>query len=211
MKLIFIGPPGVGKGSYAKALAKKYNLFHISSGDLLREEIKNKTELGKKVESIMEAGQLVPDDIIVEMIIKKIDKVDNYILDGFPRNIHQAILLDKKINIDAVVEFYAGDELIIKRISGRRVCEKCGAIYHILFKPPKKEGICDFCGGRLIQRKDDTPEVIKERLKVYEETARPLLEHYRDKLIRIDGSASIPEVVEVLEARLKEKGFQLQQ
>lgn len=204
MKIIFLGPPGSGKGTYASRLSPILNVPHISTGDILRENVKRETELGRTASEYMEKGKLVPDKIIISMIKERISQEDcrnGFILDGFPRTINQAKELDRITEIDAVINLAVPEDIIIKRLTARRVCEKCGAIYNILTLKPKEEGICDRCGGRLIQRKDDTEEVIKKRLEVYKETAKPIIEFYENKKKLYDieinqADASVEEGVE---------------
>ena len=186
MNIIMLGAPGAGKGTISSRLKEIYNLPHIATGDIFRENIKNETELGKKAKDFIDKGKLVPDDITINMMIDRISKDDcknGYILDGFPRTLAQADGLDKQLKninskIDLALLVEADEETLIKRLSGRRVCEKCGATYHIEHLKPKTDGICDVCGGKLIIRKDDTEEVIKDRLKTYHEQTEPLIEYY---------------------------------
>ncbi len=212
MRLVFLGPPGVGKGTYASAISKKYGIPHISTGDIFREEIKKGSELGKKVKSYVDAGKLVPDDIVIEVVKRRLSMDDckkGFILDGFPRTLAQAEALDKITKIDLALNFVAPDEVIIERISGRRVCLKCGAIYHVVYMPPKVRGVCDKCGGSLIQREDDKPEVVKERLAIYRERFSPIIDYYKKKGILVEVYAGepaekvIPKIIKVLE----EHGF----
>lgn len=189
MKLILLGPPGGGKGTIAKRLQKEFNMPVISTGVILREEIERKTRLGKKVQNIMNKGRLVPDEVITEIIkerIKQEDCKNGYIFDGFPRNIEQANSLEKlnkELNeyIDYVFYFEIPFSEIIKRLSNRRVCKKCGTNYNLLFNPPQKDNICDICGGELYQRDDDKEETIKNRLKVFAEQTLPLKKYYKEK------------------------------
>ena len=183
MKIVLLGSPGVGKGTYASMIKDKYHLAHISTGDLWRAEIKNETELGKKAKVAYDRGEILPDDTTIQLLKKRLEKKDakNFLLDGFPRNIAQAEALEKITKIDLVVNFYASDKVIMHRLTGRRICRKCGAIFHTMTRKPKKEGICDLCGGELYQRADEMPEVIKDRLKVYREKTRPLEDYYRKK------------------------------
>ena len=186
MNIIMLGAPGAGKGTISSRLKEIYNLPHIATGDIFRENIKNETELGKKAKDFIDKGKLVPDDITINMMIDRISKDDcknGYILDGFPRTLAQADGLDKQLKninskIDLALLVEADEETLIKRLSGRRVCEKCGATYHIEHLKPKTDGVCDVCGGKLIIRKDDTEEVIKDRLKTYHEQTEPLIEYY---------------------------------
>lgn len=208
MKLIFLGPPGAGKGTYATYAAKEYGIVHVSTGDLLRAEVKKETELGKEIGEIIQKGNLVPDRMITDLLKKRFEEPDckkGYILDGFPRNIPQVhILKDDNIEFEHVINFTATKETIIKRLSGRRTCKKCGAIYHIINIPPKKEGVCDKCGGELYQREDQKEEVVKHRLEVYEEQTKPLIEHFRKEgsLIDIDADKKAEEVWEELKKLL---------
>ena len=178
MRLILLGAPGAGKGTQAEILASKLSIPTISTGNILREAIKNGTETGLKAKSFMDKGMLVPDDVIIGVVKERLqepDCADGFILDGVPRTIAQAKVLEQAgIRFDAVVALEVPDDLIIERMSGRRVCENCGASYHIVNIPPKKEGVCDVCGGALKQRKDDDPETVKDRLGVYNKITEPL-------------------------------------
>jgi adenylate kinase len=212
MRLVFIGPPGIGKGTYAKAISQKYGIPHISTGDIFREEIARGTELGQKVKYYVERGLLVPDEIVIEVVKKVLQSPmcsKGFILDGFPRTLKQAEELDKFTKIDLVFLFEAPLEIIIERVSGRLVCPKCGAIYHIKWRPPKTPGICDVCGTPLIRRKDDEPEVVRERYRIYKETFAPIIEYYRRKglLVEIDSSRDADAVIADIERVLKEKGL----
>lgn len=199
MKLVFFGPPGAGKGTIAVKLAEQLGIPHISTGDLFRAAIKNQTELGVKVKAILDSGALVPDEVTVDLVRERISEDDTksgYILDGFPRTIPQAEALAGIDSIDAVINFAVDEPIIIARLSGRRTCSKCGFIHHVEYLPPKQEGICDRCGGELIQREDDSETSIKNRLAVYQKQTAPLLEYYRNKGLSIDIDASPkPEVV----------------
>jgi adenylate kinase len=195
MNLIFLGAPGAGKGTLAAILSKDYGIPQISTGDLFRAAVKEGSELGRKVQGIMEKGELVPDSVTVELVRERLAKPDaqeGYILDGFPRTVAQADALADFQKIDAVINFSISDELVIRRLSGRRVCRSCGAIYHIENMPPKVEGTCDRCGGELYIRDDDKIESIKNRLRVYKEQTEPLIEYYGDRqlLQEIDSSKS---------------------
>ena len=206
MKIIMLGAPGAGKGSQASRIATEYQLPHISTGDIFRANLKEETELGKKAKSFMDKGELVPDDITIAMLLERIHKEDcknGYILDGFPRTIPQAealkeALAKKDEKIDLALDVEASDELIIKRMAGRRTCPACGAIYHIVTLPPKTEGICDRCGADLIQRKDDNEETVKNRLKIYHEVTEPLISYYKKEgiLEEIDGAEELDKVFE---------------
>ncbi len=206
MKIIMLGAPGAGKGTQAKMLSEKYDIPHISTGDIFRANIKNNTELGKKAKSYMDAGQLVPDELVVDLVVDRIKAKDcfkGFILDGFPRTIPQAEALDYALNnqnekIDYAINVDVPDEDIIERMSGRRACVGCGATYHLVYNPTKKEGICDVCGEKLILRDDDKPETVKKRLQVYHEQTQPLIDHYEKKgaLLTVDGTQDIKVVFE---------------
>jgi adenylate kinase len=194
MKLLIIGPQGSGKGTQAKKIAKHYNLKHISTGDIFRKNIKEETELGRLAKSFLDTGKLVPDDVTNKIVEDALSKEENFILDGYPRNLSQAEFLDKVIKIDNVVLINLDDEEVLKRLSGRRTCPICGEIYHINFKPPKVFGKCDHDDGNLFQRDDDKPDAIIKRLEIYHNETAPLVEHYSNKIVEIDGSLSIDEV-----------------
>ena len=202
MNIILLGPPGTGKGTIAQFIEKTFGLRQISSGDLLREQVKEKTTIGKKVEPIMKEGKLVPDEIILKLITRKVRQLGKtgFVLDGFPRNLEQAKLLDEmlkkeKIGTDIALEISTDEEVIVKRLSARRQCRKCGKIYGIDIKP-EKEGVCDNCGGELFMREDDRPEVIKYRLQLYNERTQPLIDYYleKEKLKSIDGNMHLEEI-----------------
>ncbi|MBU1863949.1 MAG: adenylate kinase [Candidatus Omnitrophica bacterium] len=189
MNLVLLGPPGAGKGTQATVISKKYKISHISTGEILRNRIKDGSELGKQVKSYVESGKLVPDDLVIQMVQERLQKEDcaeGFILDGFPRNENQAEVLEaclKGLNkqLDSALNFDASEHVILERLTGRRVCEKCSGNFHIKNMPPKVEGICDGCGSGLVQRKDDNEETIKKRLAVYRESAQPLLDYYEKK------------------------------
>lgn len=196
MNLIFLGAPGAGKGTHAAVLAKKLDIPAISTGDIIREALKSGTEMGLKAKVYADAGKLVPDEIVIGIIRERLSKADckkGFILDGFPRTIPQAEALDKMVRIDKVVELDTSEAVILKRLSGRRVCSKCGATYNVDTMPSKVAGICDKCAGTLIQRKDDMPETVKERLKVYHTQTEPLVGFYRKqgKLAVVDGGKEL--------------------
>jgi adenylate kinase len=185
MNLIIFGPPGSGKGTYATRLETKLGTTPIAMGDIFREAIKQGTQLGKKVEGYLKSGQLVPDDVVVEVLREKIKQKKGgkgFILDGFPRTIAQAQALEKIARIDTIINLQVPEWIIVARLSSRRICKNCSAVYNILYLKPKTEGICDVCGGPLYQREDDTEDVIKDRIKVYEKQTRPLLEYYKGKV-----------------------------
>ena len=199
MNMIFLGAPGAGKGTQAEVVCKELNIPAISTGNMLREAVKNGTEAGLKAKSFMDAGELVPDDVVIGMLKDRIaqpDAQNGFILDGFPRTVEQAEALDKMgVNIDKVVEINVSDEAITARMSGRRVCEGCGNSYHIEYKPTKVEGICDACGAKVVQRIDDKPETVQARLKTYHEKTAPLKDYYekRGKLVTVEGQNEIAE------------------
>lgn len=198
MNIVFLGPPGAGKGTQAEKLARTFNIPHISTGDILREEIKAASELGKLAQSYIDDGNLIPDDVAVGIIknrLRRPDAAGGYILDGFPRTIPQAEMLEKLLEelddrLDRVIYLDASIKVVIPRLSGRRVCEKCGKIYHIKNMPPEQEGICDICGGKLSQRPDDRPEAIRQRFEVYREKTADLIGWYDRKglLSRFDAN-----------------------
>lgn len=184
MKIIFLGPPGAGKGTYASRLNPILKLPHISSGDMVRDEIKAQTELGKLMKEYSDKGKLGPDEIMIKILAKRLRKPDckkGCILDGFPRTIKQAGALERIMKIDLVINLNVPDQIIIKRLSNRLTCKKCGTIYNKLTLKPKKDNICDKCGGELYQREDDKPKIIQERLNVYRKKTEPLIEHYKKK------------------------------
>jgi adenylate kinase len=197
MNLIFLGAPGAGKGTLATQLSKEYDIPQISTGDIFRSAVKEGSELGRKVQGIMEKGDLVPDALTIELVKERLtlqDAQNGYVLDGFPRTIAQADALSSFQKIDMVINFKISDDVVIRRLSGRRVCRSCGAIYHVENMPPKAEGKCDTCGGELYTRDDDTIESIKNRLRVYKEQTEPLIEYYRGKgLLRDIDSSTSPE------------------
>jgi len=203
MNIVLLGSPGVGKGTYAKRISKIYDIPQISTGDMFREALKNQTEIGIEAKSYMDKGELVPDEItikIVEERLKHDDCKNGFMLDGFPRTIAQANALSEISKIDKVLNFVANDEIIIERLSGRRVCSECGTIFHVKNIPPKIEGICDVCDGKLIQREDDKPDSIKKRLDVYKNQTAPLIGYYKEKgiLAEIDASKPIEKVDEII-------------
>ena len=202
MKFIIFGPPGAGKGTYASMLASRLKIAQISTGDIIREEIKQDTDLGKKSVGFVSTGELVPDEIVIELLREEIDKPSSkngFILDGYPRTIEQAKALDDMEAIDAVIRLIVPERVIIKRLSSRRICKRCGAVYNIRYLRPKTEGVCNLCGGALYQREDDKPDVIKERLRVYEAQTQPLISYYHGKVpfanIECDSVDIPPDVV----------------
>ena len=202
-RCVFLGAPGAGKGTQAKKVAAVASLAHISTGDMLREEVKAATPLGLKAKSFMDLGQLVPDDVIIGMVqarIRKPDARSAWILDGFPRTLPQAEALDKSLSgaaaLSHVISFAVPETVLFGRLTGRRTCSKCGAIWHVEHQPTKKAGVCDRCGGELVQRSDDRPEAVGKRLEVYRSQTSPLLAYYRDRRIlrEIDANRS-PDIV----------------
>jgi adenylate kinase len=204
VRLVLLGPPGAGKGTQARALAALWGIPQVSSGDLLRAVVREDSDLGREAASYMDRGQLVPDELVLKLIAERLKNKDarkGFILDGFPRNVSQAEALGKGLDraglkLDKAVAVIVPDEEIVKRISGRRTCAKCNAMYHIAFEPPAKPGVCDKCGGELYQREDDAEETVRERLKVFAEATRPLLDHYGQQglLAQVDGVGSTDEV-----------------
>lgn len=207
--VILMGPPASGKGTQAVRLSKELNILHLSTGDLLRENIKNQTELGKKAKSYIDAGQLVPDDLVLSILFERMGQADakkGVLLDGFPRTVAQAKALDNHFTNEQVyiINLKVPDEIILRRSTGRVTCKSCGSIYNIYFAPPSKEGTCDKCSGELIQRADDKLETVQNRLKVYYEQTQPVLEHYKDELIQIDGNRPPDEVFHDLRNAVKQ-------
>lgn len=212
MKIIMLGAPGAGKGTQAKMIADKYGVPHISPGDIFRANIKNGTELGMEAKKYMDQGLLVPDELTVRILLDRVAQDDcknGYVLDGFPRTIPQAEVLDSELtklgdHIDYAINVDVPDENIVKRMSGRRACLTCGATYHIEHVPPKKEGICDVCGSELVLRDDDKPETVKNRLNVYHEQTQPLIDFYTEKgvLKTVDGTVPMEEVFAAITAIL---------
>ena len=197
MKLILLGAPGAGKGTQAEKIVEKYGIPAVSTGNIIRAALKAGTEMGLKAKSFMDAGQLVPDDVVIGIIKDRLQEKDcenGFILDGFPRTIPQAQALeDMGVDIDKVLDIEVPDEKITARMSGRRVCSKCANSYHLLYKKPKTEGVCDACGGELIQRKDDAPETVQARLKEYHEMTEPLKDFYKKlgKLVIVEGQEEV--------------------
>ncbi len=198
MRIILLGPPGCGKGTQGQLLEKQYGLPKISTGDLLRQAVKEKSTLGKKAETAMNLGELVSDDLVVEMVKERILKEDcrlGYILDGFPRTIFQAGRLEETgpLYLQLVLDIGISEKTVVERLSARRICSKCGAIFNLLAKMPEKEGVCDICDGKLIQRDDDAPDVIRKRLRVYYENTQPLIEYYQKRKLyqSVNGEGNV--------------------
>lgn len=211
MRLVLLGPPGVGKGTQASAIVENYHIPHISTGDIFRANIKQGTDLGKQAKEYMDKGLLVPDDLVVSIVKDRLIEEDcqaGFLLDGFPRTIKQAEILDQElsnmnISLDKVLNIYADKEILIERAVGRRICKVCGKAYHVDFNPPKEIGICDLDGGDLFQREDDTEETVATRIEVYESQTEPLIKYYEDKgiIVNINGTQPIEKVSkEIIEA-----------
>lgn len=204
MKIIMLGAPGAGKGTQAKKIAAKYEIPHISTGDIFRANIKNGTELGKKAKTYMDQGLLVPDELVVDLVVDRVNQEDcskGYVLDGFPRTIPQAEALDKALaaqgqKMDYAIDVDVPDQNIVQRMGGRRACVGCGATYHLVYAAPKTEGICDTCGAELILRDDDKPETVEKRLGVYHEQTQPLIDYYTKAgiLKTVDGTVAMEDV-----------------
>lgn len=205
LRTILLGPPGAGKGTQAVKIVEKYSIPHISTGDIFRENIKNETELGNRAKAYMDRGELVPDELVVEIATDRLTKDDcknGFLLDGFPRTIFQAEKLDEFLTkrgekIDKVINIDVEKEALVKRITGRRVCKACGASYHVVNIPPRKDGVCDLCNGELVQRADDTEETVLNRIDVYNKQTKPLVDYY-DKagvIINIDGNKDLDDVL----------------
>lgn len=204
LKTVLLGPPGAGKGTQAVKIVEKYDIPHISTGDIFRENIKNGTELGKKAQEYMNKGELVPDDLVIDLATDRLladDCKDGFLLDGFPRTVYQAEKLDEFLaahgqKLDVVLDIEVEKEELITRLTGRRVCKSCGASFHVVNIPPKKEGICDFCGGELIQRTDDTVETVENRIEVYNSQTMPLVDYYKKagNIVTIDGALPLDTV-----------------
>ncbi|CAB1255959.1 adenylate kinase [Ruminococcaceae bacterium BL-6] len=197
MNLILLGAPGAGKGTQTENICERLSIPAISTGNIIREALKSGTEMGKQAKSYVDSGKLVPDEVVIGIIQERLahgDCRNGFVLDGFPRTIPQAEALDRMgIRIDKVVDLEVDDDVIVSRMSGRRVCESCGATYHLKYKLPAKEGVCDKCGGTLVQRRDDLPDTVKERLKVYHEQTEPLKSYYakQGKLFIVEGEEDV--------------------
>lgn len=204
LRTVLLGPPGAGKGTQAAKIVDKYGIPHISTGDIFRENIKKGTELGRKAQEYMNRGELVPDDLVIEIATTRLledDCRNGFLLDGFPRTVHQAEKLDEFLaahggQLDKVIDIAVGKDELMTRLTGRRVCKNCGASYHIVNIPPAKEGICDRCGGPLIQRADDNAETVANRIEVYEDQTKPLINYYEQagKIVHIDGTTGLENV-----------------
>lgn len=210
MKLVLLGAPGAGKGTQAEIISEKYDIPTISTGNIIRAALKNGTEMGLKAKAYIDSGRLVPDDVVIGIIKERLAQDDcknGFILDGFPRTIPQAEALDDmNITVDAALSIEVSDREIVKRMSGRRVCEKCGASYHIEFKKPKAEGICDACGGTLAIRKDDEPDTVLDRLDIYHKQTEPLKSYYKEagRLITVEGQKQVEDTTALVLTALSE-------
>ena len=210
MRIILLGAPGAGKGTQGALIAEEHGIERISTGDLLREAVRKGSELGTEAKQYMDAGELVPDDVILGMVREVLADLDGFILDGFPRTVDQAdgladILDDLDMALDAVVVIKVSDEELIKRLSGRRSCPDCNAVYNVHFDPPEEPGVCDKCGAELVQRSDDQPDTVKNRIEVYNRQTRPLIEYYETSDVAVeyvDGEQGLDEVHEAIEAAL---------
>ena len=204
--LILLGPPGAGKGTVAKRLAAEHGYLHLSTGDILREEVARGTELGKKAKAYMDAGELVPDELILAMVKERVAEKDGVLFDGFPRTLAQARGLEEFATVDMVVFLELDRDTVVRRLSARRVCPKCGALYNLLTQPPKEDERCDRCGAELIQRDDDKPEVISRRFQVYMRDSAPLVDYYREKgiLVRVDAARPPEEVYSAVVSAIRD-------
>jgi adenylate kinase len=208
LKIVLLGPPGSGKGTQTERLCSELKLVKISTGDLLREAVRNNTPLGVKAKSFMDAGKLVPNDLVVDLVKEKMKSVKGgVILDGFPRSLEQAQLLDRFAKIDLVIDIVVNEENLIKRLTMRRICKNCSSVYHLEYNPPKVEDKCDKCDGPLYQRSDDTEKTVRERLKVYKESTLPLTKFYKDKgiLRQVDGEGDISHVYQRILKAIRSK------
>ncbi len=214
MRLIVLGPPGGGKGTYSSRISEKYGIPHIATGDIFRREVDKGTKLGKEVKEYLDTGALVPDETVIEVVEKRLSEPDcenGFVLDGYPRTTKQAEALDDMTDIDLVINLKVSEDVIIERLSNRRICTECGEIYNLRSLQPEEEGICDKCGGELYQREDDKPEVIKKRLKEYERKTQPLINYYKEKGIVEDIIAKeekpIEEMMEKISTKIENAGI----
>ncbi len=215
MRLIIFGAPGAGKGTLSSRLASKLGIAQIATGDMIREEIKRNTDLGRTISSYVNKGELVPDEIVIEALQRRLDQPDSqngFILDGYPRTVEQAKALERITEIEAIIRIKIPESILVERLANRIICRKCGAVYNMKYLEPKKSGVCDICGGDLYQRTDDKPEVIRERFRVYEMDTQPIMEHYKEKIpfvdIRYRSIKTPPEVmIERILQGLRESGI----
>jgi len=204
-KIVLLGPPGSGKGTQAEMLEDELGLIRLSTGDLLREAVRNQTELGLKAKTFMDSGGLVPNELVIGLMKERIDQLEGgFILDGFPRTVQQADVLDGIVDLDAAINLDVDDEELVSRLTKRRSCPQCNAVYHLMYKPPKKENVCDKCSSNLYQRTDDTEDTVRQRLKVYRENTFPLIEYYdkKGKLVTIMGVGDIKEIFQKIKDAL---------
>ncbi|HDH63306.1 MAG TPA: adenylate kinase [Firmicutes bacterium] len=215
MKIVMLGNIGVGKGTQGRKISERFNIPYIATGDIFRENIRKETPLGKKVKNILKEGKLVPDEVVNEIVFDKINNLEGFVLDGFPRTLFQAEQLEKFLKsrnnpLNFVIYLTLPEETIVKRLTGRRICPKCGRVYNIYFNPPKNDEVCDFDGERLIQREDDSLEVVKRRIEEFKRNTLPLVDFYRERkiLFEIDGDGSVDEVfnriVKIIDDNTKE-------
>ena len=211
MRVVFLGPPGSGKGTQAQILAQKLGIPQVSTGDLLREAVSDNTPTGRKAKVYMDKGELVPDSIVIALVRERIKDEHQFILDGFPRNVQQAEKLDElldqmKLPLNSVMNIEVPLPKLVERLSGRLTCSQCNAIFHVQYNPPKKEGICDVCGGQLYQRSDDTEAAITQRFETYKKQTEPVITYYKEKgtLINVDGTRTIEEISRDIEEKMRE-------
>jgi adenylate kinase len=204
MKIVMLGPQGSGKGTQAAKIAEQFDVPHISTGDIFRENIKNQTELGILAQTYTNEGRLVPDELTNRMVADRLGKEKGFVLDGYPRNSSQARALDEITHLDHVISIEISDNEAVRRISGRRTCESCGEVFHNVYKKPAENGVCDLCKGKLVQRQDDSEEIVRRRLEIYHEKTKPLVDYYRneDILIEIEGEQPIEKVFKDIVAAL---------
>ena len=205
LRIILLGPPGSGKGTQAEKLDDELGLVRLSTGDMLREAVRNNTELGRTAKEFMNRGALVPDDVVIRLMKEKVVSLkEGFVLDGFPRTVQQAEALSEFVDIDRVINLDVDDEELVDRLTKRRSCPDCNAVFHLLYKPPVKDGVCDKCGASLFQRSDDTEETVRERLRVYRDNTFPLIKYYdkRGKLVNINGKNDIDKIYEAIKTSI---------
>ncbi len=217
MRIVMMGPPGAGKGTHAKIISKQFASAHIATGDLLRLKVQDGSEIGKRAKAVMDKGELVPDEMVIQMIKERLQEPDakkGFVLDGFPRTVAQAQALDAllkslKLKLDGVLNLTVSEAVVLRRLSGRRVCLKCGASFHVTNIIPKREGICDVCNSELIQRKDDKPETILERMRVYHDKTQPLIDYYKASgaMHTVDGDLEVEPLQKVLQKLYEKLGW----